>query len=432
MKAAIVGYAVEGQVSANYWHELGYEVTICDQNTSLQVPPIFKTALGDDYLDGLDSYDIIVRSAGIHPQIILDKNPSVKSKITTSVQEFFRVCPSPNTIGITGTKGKGTTTTLITKMLIAAGKTVHFGGNIGIAPLELLPKINADDWVVLELSSFQLEDFNGPSPHIGVCLMVVPEHLNWHADMAEYISAKQRLFATQKPTDIAIYYSQNENSQAIVQKSAGVKIPYLASPGAIIDNDQVVINNQTICSVEEIKLPGKHNWQNICAAVTAVWQITQDVAAIKSVILSFSGLEHRIELVSEINKVKYYDDSFATTPETAIAAIQAFDQPKILILGGSDKGTPLDPIANEVISNNIRHIITIGDTGPTIAKQLRERGYNDITEGLKTMTEIVATAQSHAEPGDVVLLSTGCASFGLFKDYKDRGNQFQVAVKSLN
>ena len=432
MKAAIVGYAVEGQVSANYWHELGYEVTICDQNTSLQVPPIFKTALGDDYLDGLDSYDIIVRSAGIHPQIILDKNPSVKSKITTSVQEFFRVCPSPNTIGITGTKGKGTTTTLITKMLIAAGKTVHFGGNIGIAPLELLPKINADDWVVLELSSFQLEDFNGPSPHIGVCLMVVPEHLNWHADMAEYISAKQRLFATQKPTDIAIYYSQNENSQAIVQKSAGVKIPYLASPGAIIDNDQVVINNQTICSVEEIKLPGKHNWQNICAAVTAVWQITQDVAAIKSVILSFSGLEHRIELVSEINKVKYYDDSFATTPETAIAAIQAFDQPKILILGGSDKGTPLDPIANEVINNNIRHIITIGDTGPTIAKQLRERGYNDITEGLKTMTEIVATAQSHAEPGDVVLLSTGCASFGLFKDYKDRGNQFQVAVKSLN
>ena len=432
MKAAIVGYAVEGQVSANYWHELGYEVTICDQNTSLQVPPIFKTALGDDYLDGLDSYDIIVRSAGIHPQIILDKNPSVKSKITTSVQEFFRVCPSPNTIGITGTKGKGTTTTLITKMLIAAGKTVHFGGNIGIAPLELLPKINADDWVVLELSSFQLEDFNGPSPHIGVCLMVVPEHLNWHADMAEYISAKQRLFATQKPTDIAIYYSQNENSQAIVQKSAGVKIPYLASPGAIIDNDQVVINNQTICSVEEIKLPGKHNWQNICAAVTAVWQITQDVAAIKSVILSFSGLEHRIELVSEINKVKYYDDSFATTPETAIAAIQAFDQPKILILGGSDKGTPLDPIANEVINNNIRHIITIGDTGPTIAKQLRERGYNDITEGLKTMTEIVATSQSHAEPGDVVLLSTGCASFGLFKDYKDRGNQFQVAVKSLN
>ena len=432
MKAAIVGYAVEGQVSANYWHELGYEVTICDQNTSLQVPPIFKTTLGDDYLDGLDSYDIIVRSAGIHPQIILDKNPSVKSKITTSVQEFFRVCPSPNTIGITGTKGKGTTTTLITKMLIAAGKTVHFGGNIGIAPLELLPKIAADDWVVLELSSFQLEDFNGPSPHIGVCLMVVPEHLNWHADMAEYISAKQRLFAAQKPTDIAIYYSQNENSQAITQKSAGIKIPYFASPGAIINNDQVVINNQTICSVKEIKLPGKHNWQNICAAVTAVWQITQDVAAIKSVILSFSGLEHRIELVSEINEVKYYDDSFATTPETAIAAIQAFDQPKISILGGSDKGTPLDPIANEVISNNIRHIITIGDTGPTIAKQLRERGYNDITEGLKTMTEIVATSQSHAEPGDVVLLSTGCASFGLFKDYKDRGNQFQVAVKSLN
>ena len=431
MTVAIVGYATEGEASAKYWQAKGNDVTICDQNESLSIPDEFKSKLGDGYLEGLDQFDVIVRTAGMHPKLILDKNPDVGPKITTGIEEFLKVCPSTNTIGVTGTKGKGTTTTLISKMLSAAGKTVHTGGNIGLPPLELLDDIQPEDWVVLELSSFQLEDFKGPSPHIAVCLMVVPEHLNWHIDLQEYMAAKSRLFATQKPEDIAIYYGDNEKSRLISSTSKGRKIPYMHTPGAVVVNDNIEIDDQQICSVNEIKLPGKHNWQNVCAAVTAVWQITQDHEAIKSVITSFGGLEHRIEFVRQLDGVKYYDDSFATTPETAIAAIQAFDNPKVLILGGSDKGIPLDPIADEVIKNNVHQVITIGEMGTVIEKQLRERGFNNITGGPANMTEIVNIAKSHAQPGDVVLLSTGCASFDMFNDYKDRGDQFKAAVENL-
>jgi len=431
MKVAIIGYAVEGIVSARYWHDAGNEVTICDHNSEVNVPDGLEKQLGGDYLNDLDRFDLVVRSAGIHPNILLANNPGIEPKITTNIEEFMRVCPSKNIIGVTGTKGKGTTSTLITKMLESAGMTCHLGGNIGIAALELLPKIKPEDWVVLELSSFQLEDFKGPSPHIAVCVMVVPEHLNWHANMDEYVAAKSRLFSNQTPEDYAIYFNDSEKSKEIASASPGTKIAYFSDKGAQVKDGFIEIEGAQICPTEEIKLLGKHNWQNVCAATTAVWQITPDVDAIAAVIKSFSGLEHRIEFVRELNSVKYYDDSFATTPETSVAAIQAFSQPKILILGGSDKGIPLNPIADEVVKSNVKHVVAIDEMGDVIAKQLEKRGFKNITLGLKTMPEIVAAAKTQANPGDVVLLSTGCASFGLFTDYKDRGDQFQAAVNAL-
>lgn len=431
MNVAIVGYGVEGIASAAYWHNKGAAITVCDQNTNTVIPASYSTQLGESYLDNLNRFDVIVRSAGIHPRLILDANPDASEKITTSVQEFFRVCPTKNTIGVTGTKGKGTTSTLIAKMLEAAGKTVHLGGNIGVAPLDLVPNIQPEDWVVLELSSFQLEDFRGPSPHIAVCVMMAPEHLNWHASMEEYIAAKSNLFTHQATSDIAVYFANNEYSRQVTAAGSGQKIPYYQPPGAYVDNSKVMIDETVVCSTEDIKLKGKHNWQNVCAAVTAVWQIVQDVEALKSVISSFSGLEHRLEFVRELRGVSYYDDSFATTPETAIAALEAFEQPKIAILGGSDKGVSLKPLAEAVVRTNVKHAITIGDMGPVIAGYLREHGFQNITENLTTMTDIIATATRLAAPGDVVLLSTGCASFGLFKDYKDRGNQFKAAVQAL-
>lgn len=431
MKVAIVGFATEGVVSASYWHELGHTVTICDQNEGLEVPEVYQKQLGPDYAKNLDRFDIVVRSAGIHPKILLEHNPAIANKITTNIEEFMRVSSSRNIIGVTGTKGKGTTSTLIHKMLQAAGKTSHLGGNIGIAALSLLPDIKLEDYVVLEVSSFQLEDFKGPSPHIGVCIMVVPEHLNWHANMNEYLSAKSKLFSTQSEDDYAIYFSQNENSEKIAGAGAGKKLPYFKTPGAFVNNGTIEIEETPVCKTSDIKLLGKHNWQNACAAVTAVWQITPDVDAISSVLHSFSGLEHRLEFVREFNGASYYDDSFATTPETAIAAIQAFDQPKVLILGGSGKGIPLDAITEEVAKSNVRHIITIGDMAGTINDLLHKNGVTNISTGPTTMTEIIEIAKNHAEPGDIVLLSTGCASFGLFKDYKDRGNQFKAAVRAL-
>lgn len=431
MKIAIIGYATEGKDSAKYYYDQGNEITILDKEASIDVPKHYQSVLGENYLEDLDQYDLIVRSAGINPSVILEANPNVKNKITTNIQEFMKTCPTKNVVGVTGTKGKGTTSTLIYKILKESGLNSHLFGNIGLPPLGQTSKIGPDDWVVLELSSFQLTDFHGPSPHICVCLMMVPEHLNWHKDMQDYIDSKSNLFKHQNEEDYSIYFGDNETSKIVSSPGKGKKVAYFSDQGAYLNDDSIEIEGVKICNTSEVKLLGKHNLENVCAAITAVWQITPDLDAIRSVITTFSGLEHRLEYIRTIDNISFYNDSFATTPETAIAAIKSFDSPKVLILGGSDKGVSLEPLVEEVLANNVRHVVAIGDMGPYIAKQLLASGFNNITEGLKSMEDIVQSAYTSAISGDVVLLSTGCASFGLFKDYKDRGKQFKKAVLKL-
>jgi UDP-N-acetylmuramoylalanine--D-glutamate ligase len=430
MNVALLGFDVDGRASYAYYTAMGDIVTICDQNEQLVVPEGAQTQLGQDYLKDLDRFDVLVRTSGMPPGKILEQNPDVAGKVTTQLNEFFAISPTTNIIGVTGTKGKGTTSTLIAKMLEASGKSVALGGNIGVPPFTFLPELDADSWVVLELSSFQLSDLRH-SPHIAVCLMVVPEHLNWHADMDDYTLAKSNLFAHQTSDDIAIYFADNPLSQEIAEAGAGRKLPYYRSPGAWVNGNMITIAGQEVCTTDELKLLGRHNWQNVCAAITAVWQVTQNIAAIRSVLLSFTGLEHRLEFVREINGVKYYDDSFGTTPETAIVALEAFARPKIAILGGSDKGVPFDGLAEAVVKNNVRKAVIIGQTGPAIVAELAKRGFTDVVDGGPTMQTIIAAANDAALPGDVVLLSTGCASFGMFRDYKDRGIQFKVVVSAL-
>jgi UDP-N-acetylmuramoylalanine--D-glutamate ligase len=432
MKIAIIGYGKQGKSAYDYWRSGDNQLTVCDRDTTLQLPSDVQSQLGTGYLNNLDRFDLIVRSPGIHPNDIVTANSeSVSSKVTTSTNEFFKVCPSKNIIGVTGTKGKGTTSTLITKILEAADKKVHLGGNIGIPPLDLLKDpINPDDWVVLELANFQLIDLNY-SPHIAVCLMVVPEHLNWHPDMNEYVKAKQQLFAHQQPNDIAIYFADNDTSKQIASLGQGKKLPYFAEPGAIIKDDRININGQNICGADELLLLGKHNWQNACAAVTATWQVTQNVDAIRQVLTTFTGLNHRLEFVLELNGVKYYDDSFGTTPETAQVAIEAFKEPKVVILGGSDKGSSYNELAKTIVNNNVQTVVLIGDTAPAIKAALQQHGYTHFVEGGKNIQQIVETARSCATPGSIVLLSTACASFDMFKNYEDRGDQFKKAVQSL-
>jgi len=442
MNIAIIGYGIEGRAALTYYEKTGANITVCDQNTDISLPKNVGRQLGPEYLKNLDRFDIVFRSAGIPPSVILAENPHIAPKITSTINEFLRVCPTKNVIGVTGTKGKGTTSTLIAKMLEAAGKDIHLGGNIGISAFDLLPHLTANSWVVLELSSFQLIDLRR-SPHIAVCLMMTPEHLNWHADMAEYTAAKSNLFKNQIANDIAIYFAYNELSRQIASVGAGTKIPYFRTPGAEVVDGSITIDSKIICTTNELKLLGAHNWQNACAAVTAVWQITQDIDAMRSVLTTFSGLEHRLELVRELDGVKFYDDSFATTPETVQVAIEAFAAPKVIILGGSDKGADFGKLAETVATSNVRRVILIGNpsspnyniTAPAIEAALRAQNFDKITSlvrpGGPTMTEIVETAKSVARPGDVVLLSTGSASFDMFHDYKDRANQFKQAVLAL-
>ena len=431
MKIAILGYDVEGRASFDYFATKGHELTICDQNPDLEVPKGVPAILGSDYLDDLDQFDLLVRTAGLPPKLILDKNPTVIDKITTQINELMKVSPTRNIIGVTGTKGKGTTSTLIACMLEKAGKRVHLGGNIGIAPLELLKNnIKSDDWLVLELSSFQLTDLQY-SPRIAVCLMIAPEHLNWHSNMDEYLEAKAQLFTHQSKDDIAIFFADNDLSKQIAGVSPGHQIPYYAQPGATVDNDSVTIEGQEVCKTNELKLLGKHNWQNVCAAVTTAWQITPDISVLRSVLTNFSGLPHRLELVRKLNGVRYYDDSFGTTPDTAIVALKSFDEPKIVILGGRTKGASYDELAQEISLSNVKNVVVIGETASEIATVLRQNGYQNIVEGGRKIDEIVRQAQQLASPGDVVLLSPACASFDMFKNYKERGEQFSAAVQAL-
>lgn len=431
MKIAILGYGSQGRSAYEYWRD-GNEITVCDKNTDLQLPDDVTPKLGPDHLKDLNQYGKIIRSPIVHPRDIVAANsPGVLERVTTVTNEFLKVCPTNQVIGVTGTKGKGTTSSLITKMLEAAGHRVHLGGNIGTPPLDLLKNdIKPEDWVVLELANFQLIDLEY-SPKIAVCLMVVPEHMDWHEDMAEYVQAKSQLFAHQSNLDTAIYYAESDLSYQVTTSGQGQQIPYYAPPGAYIENGAVTIDGQKICNTDELKLLGKHNWQNACAAVTAVWQISQDIPAMNKALTSFSGLEHRLEFVRTLDGIRYFDDSFGTTPETAIVAIEAFSAPKVVILGGSDKGATYDALAKTVVNNSVHCVVAIGDQGPAITKALKDAGFNNVIEGGKTMSEIVDTARQHAKPGDVVLLSTGCASFDMFQNYKDRGEQFIKAVQAL-
>lgn len=435
-KVAILGFARDGQAAYDFFQKQGgYEITICDQNPDIKIPAGVDDRLGPDYLTMLSNFDLIVRTAGLHPAKILaanSDNPNILDKVTGNIDLFYENSPSQNIIGVTGTKGKGTTCTLIAEMLKKAGKTVYLGGNIGIPALDLLKEnIQPDDWIVLEQSSFQLID-QKHSPKIGLCLMVVPEHLDWHSDLDEYIDAKSQQFIHQKPDDIAIYFAENDTSEDIANASEGKLIPYCAAPGADVKNDEIIIGENMICHTDEIKLLGKHNWQNVCAAVTTVWQISQNREAIREAVTTFSGLPYHLEFVREVNKIKYYNDSFGTTPETAMVAIEALPQSKVLILGGSSKNSDYTALAALIVESNIRQVITIGVTGPEIAKALQSTGFNQISQGGTNMTDIVTLAQESSQVGDTVLFSPACASFDMFKDYKDRGQQFTEAVQALS
>lgn len=437
MKMAILGFAREGRTAYEYWDDGKNELTICDQNDSLDIPDRAKSRLGPDYLSGLDKFDILVRTPNLHPRAIVAANPGepdILRKVTTVTNEFFRVCPTKKIIGVTGTKGKGTTSSLIAKMLEVAGKRVHLGGNIGIPALELLKQdIRPEDYVVLELSNFQMIDVRY-SPSIAVCLMVVPEHLNWHENIDEYITAKQQLFRWQTAGDKAIYYAENDNSEKVAAISAGQKVPYFKPPGAEVVGENIVIEGESICSVNDLKLLGRHNWQNACAALTAFWQVTKDSEAARAVLTSFSGLPFRIEFRKKVKGVRYYNDSFASTPDAAIAAIESIPGQKVLIAGGFDRGLNLSPLVKDLLINrdSVRKVVLIGATAEHLAKVFSTLGFDDyVLCPANDMDSIVRFAAQQARNGDAVVLSPGFASFDMFKDFEDRGRQFNDAVDSL-
>jgi UDP-N-acetylmuramoylalanine--D-glutamate ligase len=423
---ALAGYGMEGQSAYRYFKNQGAHITIFDERQPENVPPGVDCRVGENIFAQMQGFDVVVRSPSVRPDRI--KTDGV---ITSPTQEFFSHCLAP-IIGVTGTKGKGTTSTLIYKMLEAAGIRAHLVGNIGVPALDELPNIQPEDYVVYELSSFQLWDLK-QSPHIAVILMMEPEHLDAHTSLDEYVGAKANIALYQTPEDVTIYLPTNDITKRAAMVGTGRKIPYTEQPGAYVENSVLTIDGKPVIAVSEIALPGGHNVQNACAAITAVWQITQDVQAMAGVLTEFTGLEHRLKLVGTVNGVKYYDDSIATTPGSAIAALKAFDAPKIIILGGSDKGADFHELAREVARENVKCVLLIGLMRDKLKQAMLDAGYDrfELLGQTSTMAQIVGRAHELASSGDVVILSPACASFDMFKNYKDRGEQFIRAVQAL-
>lgn len=448
---AILGLGIEGVATIEFLAKKGAKVYVRDRKQKEELDQEMLTALekfsvqfqlGDDYLKNLSQFQYVFRSPGIK---IMDPHLQEAMQqgvvVTSQTKLFFDLCPA-QIIGVTGTKGKGTTSSLIYEMLKEAGKDVYLGGNIGVPPLTFLDKLQSSSWVVLELSSFQLQDLH-KSPHIAVMLMMTSEHLDYHASHEEYIEAKRNLLRYQLPEDFAVvnrdYPASNESDIYTMGQVYYVSRERETNNACFALHDKLVVrkndNDDEIISTSEIALPGKHNLENAAAATMAAKLAGVGDKHIVSVLKSFKGLEHRLEFVREVNGVKYYDDSFSTTPETAIAAIEAFEQPEILILGGSSKNsdfTGLGKVLRE--AENIKAIIGIGDEWSVIKQQLGEHQESKflLIEGAEDMKTIVTAAAKIGKPGDVVLLSPGCASFGMFKNYKDRGNQFKETVKNLH
>lgn len=425
MKIAIAGFGLEGISNYKYFKTRG-EVTIVDEREQVDnLPEGVPTLLGAGAFDTLADFDLVVRTAGLNPRKII-----TSGKIWSATREFFEQCETP-IIGVTGSKGKGTTASLIASILRAGGKTVELVGNIGVPALDALDAANKADVVVYEMSSFQLWDME-QSPNVAVVLMIEPDHLDVHADMAEYVQAKANIARWQTEGDILVVHATNEYSQQIAAQSAAQQVRYQSDTAAHVRDDGFWYGDTRLCDVTALKLPGRHNLDNACAAIDAAWPWIKDGEVIAEGLSSFTGLPHRLKFVRDLHDVSYYDDSIATTPGSAIAAIFAFRQPKVLILGGSSKGADFTELAQIASDQDVRQIIAIGDEASAIAVAMEEKGVavKDLGSAV-SMTDVVAEAAACAQPGDVVILSPACASFGMFKNYADRGDQFIAGVNAL-
>ncbi len=446
-KIAVLGLGMEGLSTLDFFKKQGAKVTGLDRKES------------EKYLENFGQYDVIVRSPGVNPDVITQAllsrgarsgsaGKKKRAEITSQTKIFFELCPCP-IIGVTGTKGKGTTSALIYEMLKRDGKDVYLGGNIGNPPLGFLNKLNTQpasrqggSIVILELSSFQLLDLN-KSPHVAVMLMTTSEHLDYHKDTYEYVNAKRNILRFQTSSDFAIINKDYLPSRESDVETKG-KVFYISreqeiEQGCFVKDEKIILRrvgkeDEIVVKTKDILLPGRHNLENVCAAIMAATIMGVSKKNIASVLKSFKGLEHRLELVDTVAGVRYYDDSFSTTPETAIAAIEAFKDPEILILGGSSKNSDFTELGRVISeAKNIKAIIGIGKEWERIKAQfIIHNSEFRIIEGLRDMRSIVQKACEIAEPDDVVILTPACASFDMFKNYKDRGEQFKKEVKKLN
>jgi len=448
----ILGLARQGTALARFLVQAGAEVTVSDIKpkselkealASLEGLPI-RYVLGKHPLSLLNKADLLCLSGGVPldtPVVVEARRRGIP--LSNDAQLFLERCPAP-IVGITGSAGKTTTTALVGEMCRAAGLSTWVGGNIGNPLIADLERIRPDDRVVMELSSFQLELMT-VSPHIAAVLNITPNHLDRHSRMEDYIAAKRNIVAYQRPEDFAVLGFDDANARSLAIETAAHLLWF--SGGAEVDEGAFKTNgtltlrlngvDREICRASEVRLRGRHNLLNVLAACALAGVAGVPVEAMRQVILTFTGVEHRLELVRELNGVQWYDDSIATAPERTLAALRSFEGPIVLLAGGRDKKLPWDEFAREVTAR-VRYLITFGEAGPMIARLANEalgKGAGNATlesvAQVETLDEAVALAARVARPGDVVLLSPGGTSFDAFRDFAARGDRFKELVRGL-
>ncbi len=423
-KVAILGLGIENSYLISYLlrHKVKCEITVCDFRSKKQLGAKYDSLdgrvswkLGAEFNHDLHEFDCLFRSPGwiLRCPGIKEACAVNKSVVVTSpIRYFFELSPTRNIIGVTGTKGKGTTSSLIYSIIKKSGKRVFLGGNIGIAPFSFIDELAPNDWVVLELSSFHLEDMN-VSPKIAVFTNFFKEHLspadpnnpNFHGSLAEYWRAKFNIMKWQKKTDKAVI--NKKLSHKVLKEKPKSKV--------------VFFGKSNLSS----KIIGEHNKENIDAAIKVAEIIGIKDEIINGAVAEFSGLEYRLEFIGKKNDIAFYNDSFATTPESTITALKSFNDKVILIAGGADKGVTFEKLAKE-ISKKVKSLILLeGDGTPKIENELYKIGHTKVgVSFVSSMVQAVETAYSVARSGDTILLSPATASFGMFKNYKERGRLF--------
>ena len=442
-KIAVVGFGVSNRPLVMRLLEGGCHVRVCDKSSRESLGADADRAealgavftLGEDYLKDLDA-DIIFRTPGMRYDIpeFVQAHIRHNAEITSEMEVFFMLCPC-RIVAVTGSDGKTTTTTIISKLLEAAGYTVHLGGNIGKPLLCEVDDMKPEDIAVLELSSFQLMTIQ-QSPDIAVVTNLAPNHLDVHKDMQEYVDAKKNIFRYQNQSDRLVLNYDNDITRGFIPESKAGEL-FLFSRrqrvmGMYCENGTIYFNGSKIMDTDEILLPGVHNIENYMAAFAAVWGLVPPEIC-RQVAKTFAGVEHRIELIREKNGVKYYNDSIASSPSRTIAGLRSFKQKVILIAGGKDKGVPFDVLGDEIIE----HVKTLVVTGLT-ADKIRDavvncpayQGQPNIIHEPDFKNAVLAASDA-AEAGDIVILSPACTSFDRFKNFAERGKYFKEIVMEL-
>lgn len=445
-KVAIVGVGVSNLPLIKFFMERGAYVMCCDKKTidkfdedsaKILKSSLAQLCLGDDYLDHFDECDIILRSPGIRidtPQFV---EAVKKGAVLTSEMELFLSLCNAKTIGVTGSDGKTTTTTLIYEMLKQAGYSCFVGGNIGNPLLYRIEEIKDEDVVVVELSSFQLHNMR-VSTDVSVITNISPNHLDYHLSYEEYQDAKKSIYSNQGKENKLVVNFDNEITRKIGEENKISKTVFFSKGDKKEDNvyihkDVIYYGNDAVLDVKDIKIPGIHNVENYMAAIGAVGDMV-DFEHIRHIAKTFGGVVHRMEFVREKDGVKYYNDSIASSPTRTAAGLRACDKKVILIAGGYDKHIPYDDFGF-VVADCVKHLVLIGQTGPLIKdateKALAKRNENLPITSCTSLEEAVKAAQMVSQDGDLVILSPASASFDMFKNFEERGNLFKQIVNNL-